>query len=123
MVFPELALTGYPPEDLLLRPGLYERVAEALTRLRHDIKGIDVILGYPEKTPQGVYNAAVVLRDGEIIANARKHYLPNYSVFDEKRYFIPGDGPCVVNIASVPLYARTSGIPTRLETRWKPGPV
>lgn len=103
VVFPELALTGYPPEDLLLRPGLYERVAESLTRLRHDIKGIHVILGYPEKTPQGVYNAAVVLRDGEVIATARKHYLPNYSVFDEKRYFIPGDGPCVINIAGVPI--------------------
>ncbi len=117
VVFPELALTGYPPEDLLLRPGLYERVAEALTRLRHDIKGIHVILGYPEKTPQGVYNAALVLRDGEVIATARKHYLPNYSVFDEKRYFIPGDGPCVVNIAGVPI-----GI-TLCEDIWYPDPA
>ena len=117
VVFPELALTGYPPEDLLLRPGLYERVAEGLTRLRRDIKGIHVILGYPEKTPQGVYNAAVVLRDGEIIANARKHYLPNYSVFDEKRYFIPGEGPCVVAIAGVPI-----GI-TLCEDIWYPDPA
>jgi len=117
VVFPELALTGYPPEDLLLRPGLYERVAEGLIRLRRDIKGIHVILGYPEKTPQGVYNAAVVLRDGEIIANARKHYLPNYSVFDEKRYFIPGDGPCVVAIAGVPI-----GI-TLCEDIWYPDPA
>ena len=117
VVFPELALIGYPPEDLLLRPGLYERVADALTRLRHAIKGIDVIVGYPEQTPLGVYNAAVVLRDGEIIANARKHYLPNYSVFDEKRYFIPGDGTCVVNIAGVPI-----GI-TICEDIWYPDPV
>ena len=117
VVFPELALTGYPPEDLLLRPGLYERVAEGLTRLRHAVKGIDVILGYPEHTPQGVYNAALVLRDGEIIASARKHYLPNYSVFDEKRYFIPGHGPCVVDIGGVPV-----GI-TLCEDIWYPDPV
>ena len=117
VVFPELALTGYPPEDLLLRPGLYERVAEGLTRLRHAVKGIDVILGYPEHTPQGVYNAALVLRDGEIIASARKHYLPNYSVFDERRYFIPGHGPCVVDIGGVPV-----GI-TLCEDIWYPDPV
>ena len=117
VLFPELALTGYPPEDLLLRPGLYERIAEALTRLRHAISGIDVIVGYPEKTPLGIYNAAVVLRDGEIIANARKHYLPNYSVFDEQRYFIPGDGVCVVNIAGVSI-----GI-TLCEDIWYPDPV
>ena len=117
VVFPELALMGYPPEDLLLRPGLYERVAEGLTQLRHDIKGIDVILGYPEHTPQGVYNAALVLRDGEIIASARKHYLPNYSVFDERRYFIPGHGPCVVDIGGVPV-----GI-TLCEDIWYPDPV
>ena len=117
VMFPELALTGYPPEDLLLRPGLYERVAETLMRLRREIKGIDVIVGYPEKTPHGVYNAAAVLRDGEIIANARKHYLPNYSVFDEQRYFIPGDGVCVVNIAGVPI-----GI-TICEDIWYPDPA
>ncbi len=117
VLFPELALTGYPPEDLLLRPGLHERIAEALTRLRHTINGIDVIVGYPEKTPLGVYNAAVVLRNGEVVANARKHYLPNYSVFDEQRYFIPGDGVCVVNIAGVSI-----GI-TLCEDIWYPDPV
>jgi NAD+ synthase (glutamine-hydrolysing) len=103
VVFPELALTGYPPEDLLLRPGLHERVAEGLTRLRQVVKGITLIVGYPEQAHQGIYNAAAVIRDGEILANARKRYLPNYSVFDEKRYFIPGSGDCVAEIGGIRL--------------------
>ncbi|HEB66976.1 MAG TPA: NAD+ synthase, partial [Gammaproteobacteria bacterium] len=102
VVFPELAVTGYPPEDLLLRPDLYEWVDEELTRLRKAVHGITLIFGYPEKTPHGVYNAALVLRDGRILANARKRYLPNYAVFDEKRYFIPGQEACVVELEGVP---------------------
>ena len=89
IVFPELALTGYPPEDLLLRPGMYERVSSALNKLMLEINGITVLVGYPEKTEQGIYNSVAVLENGACTAIARKNYLPNYSVFDEKRYFIP----------------------------------
>ena len=117
IVFPELAVTGYPPEDLLLRPDLYEWVDEELTRLRQAVHGITLIFGYPEKTPHGVYNAAMVLRDGRILANARKRYLPNYAVFDEKRYFIPGHEPCVVELEGVPV-----GI-TICEDIWYPDPA
>lgn len=98
IVFPELALTGYPPEDLLLRPGLYERVEQARQRLVDAVTGITVIVGYPHQTDEGVYNAAAVICDQKIQAIAQKQNLPNYSVFDEKRYFIPGDAACIVDI-------------------------
>jgi len=100
IVFPELALCGYPPEDLLLRPGMYERIEAALARLQAEVSGIVLIVGFPEKTSTGVYNAAAVIGDGKILAVARKHYLPNYSVFDEKRYFIAADEQCVIDIHS-----------------------
>lgn len=103
VVFPELALCGYPPEDLLLRPGMYERIDAAMTRLQTEIIGIHAIVGFAQKTPMGVYNAAAVIRDGEILALARKHYLPNYSVFDEKRYFIAADDTCVFELQGVPV--------------------
>ena len=95
VVFPELALTGYPPEDLLWRRGLRIRVDEAFARLAHERLPVPVLFGYPEYAPEGIYNAACVIRDGAVVARYRKHRLPNYSVFDEKRYFIAGDAPCV----------------------------
>ncbi|MBL1275936.1 MAG: NAD+ synthase [Ectothiorhodospiraceae bacterium] len=101
ILFPELTLSGYPPEDLLLRPGLHRRVEHALSRIQSQVKGIDVILGFPESTEKGLFNAATVLRGGKRIATYHKSQLPNYSVFDEKRYFIAGDKPCVVDIAGV----------------------
>jgi NAD+ synthase (glutamine-hydrolysing) len=103
ILFPELTLTGYPPEDLLLRPGLHRAVERALARIQSEVSGIDVILGFPEKTAEGLFNAATVLRDGERVATYHKCQLPNYSVFDEKRYFTAGDSPCVVEIAGVPV--------------------
>lgn len=103
VVFPELTLTAYPPEDLLLRPGLYARVDDALHKIQQQTKGIDVIIGYPENTPAGNYNAAAVLRDGEVIAVYHKQHLPNYSVFDEKRYFEAGHEPCVVEIKGIKI--------------------
>jgi NAD+ synthase (glutamine-hydrolysing) len=95
VIFPELAITGYPPEDLLLRPGLHERVADAIQQLKDSVTGITIVVGYAEYTEQGIYNAALVIRDGTTLANARKHNLPNYSVFDEKRYFKSGAGGAV----------------------------
>ena len=98
IIFPELALTGYPPEDLLLRPGLHERVNTVLQQLSAEVKGITALVGYPEKTTQGVYNSVAVLENGVCTAVARKNYLPNYSVFDEKRYFTSADESCVFNV-------------------------
>jgi NAD+ synthase (glutamine-hydrolysing) len=103
IVFPELALTGYPPEDLLLRPELIQRVETALDVLRREISGIDVIVGYPRCKDGKLYNAAGVFRDGQIIAEYHKALLPNYSVFDEKRYFESGSDPCVFEIRGVPV--------------------
>jgi len=103
IIFPELALTGYPPEDLLLRPGMYERISDVLEELSREVKGITALVGFPEKTDKGVYNAVAVLENGCCSAVARKNYLPNYSVFDEKRYFIPSDESCVFTVNSVPL--------------------
>ena len=101
VVFPELTLTAYPPEDLLLRSGLYERVDDALHRIQQQTKGIDVILGFPENQDGKNYNAAAVLRDGDAVAVYHKQQLPNYSVFDEKRYFEAGHAPCVIEIKGV----------------------
>ena len=117
VVFPELALCGYPPEDLLLRPGMYERVDSAMARLQKEIAGIHAVVGFPQKTPAGVYNAAAVIRDGEILSVARKHYLPNYSVFDEKRYFIAADEHCVIELQGI-----TVGI-SLCEDIWYPQPA
>jgi len=117
LITPELALTGYPPEDLLLRPGMYERIEHALVQLQHQVSGIDLLLGYPEHTPHGIYNSVAVIREGKIIAHARKDNLPNYSVFDEKRYFVPDHSSCVISVRDVPV-----GI-TICEDIWFPEPA
>lgn len=103
VIFPELTLTGYPPEDLLQRPGLYVRVQDALLKIRQKTAGIDVILGYPEDSPGGKYNTAALIRDGNIAHVYHKQHLPNYGVFDEKRHFNAGHEACVVEIRGVPV--------------------
>lgn len=103
IAFPELTLTGYPPEDLLLRPILYTRIKQALKDIAKKTQGIAVILGYPEQTTDGYYNAASLIQDGEVITTHYKEYLPNYSVFDEKRYFKSGNCPTVTSIKDVPM--------------------
>jgi NAD+ synthase (glutamine-hydrolysing) len=95
VLFPELALTGYPPEDLLLRPEFLQRVELALTRICAATTGITVVLGYPLAAVGGLFNVAGVLRDGAVIAEYAKQQLPNYSVFDEKRYFQAGTTPTI----------------------------
>jgi NAD+ synthase (glutamine-hydrolysing) len=97
LVFPELTLTGYPPEDLLLRPELLQRVEAALERIRAECRGITLVLGYPLRAVGGLFNVAGVLRDGEVIGEYAKQHLPNYSVFDEKRYFQAGTTPLVLD--------------------------
>ena len=117
IVFPELTLTGYPPEDLLLRPELDLRAAQALERLCGAVPGIHLVVGYPRVVEGKRYNAAGVLRDGAILAEYHKALLPNYSVFDEKRYFEPGGAPCVVDIKGIPV-----GL-TICEDIWFPRPA
>ena len=101
IVFPELTLSGYPPEDLLLRPGLHIRVGRGMQRLCKAVSGIDVIVGYPQAGVDGLHNSAGLIRDGEILGVGHKHHLPNYRVFDEKRYFVPGGAPLVVEIKGI----------------------
>jgi NAD+ synthase (glutamine-hydrolysing) len=117
IVFPELALTGYPPEDLLLRPDLTARVETGLGELMPHAAGIEMIVGYPKRQYGKLFNAAVHLRDGRVAATYYKHCLPNYGVFDEQRYFAAGDAPCVVTIHGVPV-----GI-TICEDVWEGWPV
>ena len=86
----ELALTGYPPEDLLLRPSLERRVEKALQQLKEGVQGIALVVGYPRYHNGQLYNMAGVILDGELIFEYAKQCLPNYQVFDEKRYFVAG---------------------------------
>lgn len=95
MVTPELSLCGYPPEDLLLRADFLDACEVALEKLSTAITNITVIVGHPHRVGEECFNAASVLQDGKIIATYHKHALPNYSVFDEKRYFTAGGEPLV----------------------------
>jgi NAD+ synthetase len=99
---PELSLCGYPPEDLLLREGFYRDCRRELDALAAKIDGITAVVGFPELAHDGKrYNAAAVIRDGRVVAVARKHDLPNYEVFDEKRYFTAWNEPCILEIKGV----------------------
>ena len=91
IIFPELALTGYPPEDLLLRPHLHVQVEQALQRVMRGSQGISVILGYPLEQGTRLYNSCSLIRDRAIVTTYHKRNLPNYGVFDEKRYFTEGE--------------------------------
>ena len=101
LLTPELSLCGYPPEDLLLREGFYHACAQALDGLAGKISGIAVVVGHPYERDGKRYNAASLLRDGAVAATYLKHELPNYSVFDEERYFDHGSEPCVFEIAGI----------------------
>jgi NAD+ synthetase len=103
IAFPELAILGYPPDDLLLRRGLPGVVEAGLERIRTEVQGIHVIVGFPEYAEEGLYNAAAVFRDGNLVRRYRKRLLPNYGVFDEKRHFLPGRSTCVFDLNGVPL--------------------
>ena len=102
IVFPELTLSGYPPEDLLLRPSLVLRLEQALSRLQV-IKGIDLVIGAPLIGAHGLENQALVMRDGHIITRYAKQHLPNYQVFDEKRYFVAGRDTCIYDCKGVKI--------------------
>jgi NAD+ synthase (glutamine-hydrolysing) len=118
IVFPELTLTGYPPEDLLLRPGLLKRVNKAIETLCQEVKGIAVIVGHPEgQVRTELYNAASLIADGQVIGKYFKQKLPNYGVFDEKRYFVQGCEPTVISFKGIKL-----GL-TVCEDIWFPEPA
>ena len=101
LVTPELALCGYPPEDLLLRDDFYRSCESALDQLARQIEGIAVVVGHPRQVGRKRYNAASVIQNGRIEATYHKHTLPNYTVFDEERYFDIDDKPCVVQIGGI----------------------
>lgn len=101
LLTPELSLCAYPPEDLLLRPGFYRECAIALQSLATKVQGISVLVGHPYEHEGKRYNAASLLRDGEIVMTYCKHDLPNYAVFDEERYFDRGSEPCMFELAGV----------------------
>ena len=103
VLFPELAISGYPPEDLLLRPDLLSACEAALARIAAATHGIVAVVGHPESAGAVVFNAASVLRDGAVALTYRKRELPNYAVFDERRYFAPGDAACVFEVDGVSL--------------------
>ena len=117
VITPELSLPGYPPEDLLLRPAFLDACARELGAVAAAVQDTTVVVGFPERADGKCYNALAVLRDGRVMQTARKQCLPNYTVFDEERYFEPGSAPCIVDI---------DGLPCGLivcEDVWFPGPI
>jgi NAD+ synthetase len=118
VVFPELTLSGYPPEDLLERPGFLAECAAQLQRVAEACTGgMTAVVGWPEAVGGVVFNAASVLRDGRVEATYRKRKLPNYAVFDERRHFAPGHEDCVVEVAGIPV-----GLVV-CEDLWHPEPI
>jgi NAD+ synthase (glutamine-hydrolysing) len=115
--FPELAITGYPPEDLVFRRGFVDDNLEAVEELARRTAGrCAVLVGFVDRTDRGLHNAAALIRGGVVEARYHKHKLPNYGVFDEQRYFVPGEEGCLLRLAGSDL-----GISV-CEDAWKPGP-
>lgn len=117
VIFPELVLCGYPPEDLLLRGSMQTRIERALREVEAACTGITVVLGYPWQQNGVLYNMAGVIQNGKLIAQYAKNCLPNYQVFDEKRYFEAGSEACVLD-----LYGIRTAL-TVCEDIWSPEPM
>jgi predicted amidohydrolase len=100
LLTPELALSGYPPEDLLMRPDFYRACAAQLDAVAR-AAALPIVLGYPEESQGKRYNAASLIANGRVVATYRKFRLPNYEVFDEERYFAAGHEPCVIELNGV----------------------
>jgi NAD+ synthase (glutamine-hydrolysing) len=116
VVFPELAVPGYPPEDLVLRPAFVEDNLEALGLLAKETAGgCPIVTGFVDRSERGIHNAAALLSDGDVLARYHKVKLPNYGVFDEQRTFVPGAAACRVRLASSDL-----GL-SICEDAWAPG--
>ena len=103
IAFPELSLTGYPPEDLLLRDSMRLRVEAALQEICAAALPVYIVVGHPLHEEGRLFNGLSVIHAGAVIAQYRKQALPNYEVFDEERYFTPGNSPCVVEMAGIPV--------------------
>ncbi|MCD2513866.1 NAD+ synthase [Comamonas endophytica] len=121
LLTPELALCGYPPEDLLLRPAFLdacEQTVHTVARETAGLTGLVIVLGHPQRAAGAglCHNMASVLRDGVIESSYSKQALPNYAVFDELRYFLPGQAPCVIDIDGVRVGLLIC------EDAWVPGP-
>jgi NAD+ synthase (glutamine-hydrolysing) len=117
VVFPELSVCGYPPEDLLLHAGLRMQTEQAATEILNSVRGIAVLIGFPEYVDDEIYNSCAVLKDGAVLCKYRKQLLPNYSVFDEERYFAKGRNAAVFRLNGIAL-----GL-TICEDIWRPGPI
>ena len=117
VVFPEMALTGYPPEDLLLRADFLKQIKLALQKIHQAVSGIYIIFGYPLQIHKNLYNAATLIYNKKILAEYKKQKVPNYGVFDETRYFQSGSHPCVVNIYGINIAITIS------EDLWHPEPM
>ena len=117
VVFPELSVCGYPPEDLLLHSGMRQSVSDALDRISRDARGIAVLVGFPEYEGDTIYNACAVFSDGRMLAHYRKNQLPNYSVFDEKRYFTAGTEASVFKLNGLRIGVNIC------EDVWRPEPM
>jgi NAD+ synthase (glutamine-hydrolysing) len=115
VLFPELAVTGYPPEDLLLRPAFIRAAAESLRQIASSCVGISALVGTPW-FDRDLFNACAVCAGGEVRALYRKRYLPNYGVFDEDRYFAPGRELVLLRLGETLIG------PTICEDIWQPGP-
>ena len=115
VLFPELAVTGYPPEDLLLRPGFVREAESSVEAIAREARGTTVLVGGPH-FDRDLYNACFVLSGGEVKAIYRKRFLPNYGVFDEDRYFAPGRDLILLE------HGKTLVGPTVCEDMWQPGP-
>src|SRR6476469_822589 len=115
VLLPELAVTGYPPEDLLLRPGFVRAAETSVEAISRETRGIAAIVGTPH-FDRDLFNAAAVCSGGEIKAFVKKRFLPNYGVFDEFRYFAPGDGIVLFEHGETLI-----GV-TVCEDMWQPGP-
>ena len=117
IVFSELALTGYPPEDLLLRPSLQPRIEAALQQIAAASQNIAIAVGFPWREQGKLYNCAGLWAGGQCLGRYAKQHLPNYQVFDEERYFEAGNAPCVIDLQGHKLAL------TVCEDVWHPGPV
>lgn len=117
LLTPELGLCGYPPEDMLLRKGFNHACASALNDLAAKISGIAVVVGHPHELNGKCYNAASLLRDGVVVKTYFKQLLPNYSVFDEERYFDHGTEPCIFEMGGIRF-----GLNVCADI-WEPGPA
>jgi NAD+ synthase (glutamine-hydrolysing) len=115
VLFPELAVTGYPPEDLLLRPGFVQAAAQTLAQIAENVHETVALVGFPH-FDSDLYNACAVCAGGEVRAVYRKRFLPNYGVFDEDRYFAPGRELVLVELGGTMV-----GL-TICEDMWQPGP-